>query len=110
MPIHQIHHNVETDGRILLEGLPVRRGQHIRITIEVTEDAFAPAPPVSDADLTANQERLRNSVNFADDLDPSEPACDPMEWNALRGILVNEEWDRENLPPLGEPDTSEEPT
>ena len=110
IPTHQIHHHVAIDGRILLEGLPVRRGQHVRITIEIEEDALAPAPPVPEADLKADQERRGNSVTSTNDLDPSEPACDPMEWNAMRGILVNEEWDRENLPPLAEPDASEELT
>ena len=50
MPTYRIQHTVETDGRIVLEGLPVRRGQHVRITIVIEEDA--PAPPLGESDAS----------------------------------------------------------
>lgn len=80
MPTHQIQHKVKEDGRVVLEDLPVSRGQSIRIIVETEEDPFAVAPRVSDAELALNQERLSSAVVF-EDLDPEEPLLAPSEWN-----------------------------
>ncbi len=50
-------------------------------------------PPAADtaervntrAEIEANRAALRGRATEAEDWDPTEPACDPSEWNANRG-------------------------
>ena len=84
MPTHQIQHKVKADGRVVLEDLPVHRGESIRVTVGTGEDPFAVAPPVSDAELATNQERLSKAV-ISENLDPEEPLLAPGEWGSLAG-------------------------
>ena len=82
MPTHQIQHRVEADGRILLEDLPIRRGQRLRITLETEDEPFTLAPPVSDADLAIVRDRLRRAV-ISESLDPEDSLVEPSEWDSF---------------------------
>ena len=84
MPIQEVKHTVQADGRIVLEGLSLRRGQQVRVLLE-TDDAGEPPRKPTYEEIMANRKRMKGSITFADDYDPAEPACDPSEWDANRG-------------------------
>lgn len=80
---HSIEHQVDTDGCIFLHGLPLPRGHRVTIIYEGTADQAPPQRPTWEQ-IQAQREKMRGSVVEADDYDPSEPACDPLEWSANR--------------------------
>ena len=75
-----IHCKADSDGRIVVEGLPLRQGQDVELTWKI-EDEEAPTPTW--AEIQAQRRKMRGSI-LRDDTDPEEPACDPSGWDANR--------------------------
>lgn len=69
MKEHKFKVIVLADGKVVVEGVPVTKGQMVDVTIEI-DDQFLPGKPLG-------------GLPFRYD-DPFEPAVDESEWDALK--------------------------
>ena len=83
MHLQSFHYEVQTDGRIVLENLPIREGQSLKLTLEVEEPTPKPAPPPSWEEIQAHRRKLRGDHAWPD-LDPEATAFDNSEWDVLQ--------------------------
>ena len=70
-----IHCKADSNGRVVVESLPLLAGQDVELTWKVVDEGNDPPPP-SWEEIQAQRRRMRGSL-VRDDTDPEEPACNP---------------------------------
>ena len=69
MKEHKVRVVVLADGRVVVEGVPVSKGQQVEVTIRI-EDPSLPGRPLRGLPFRLDE--------------PFEPAVDESEWNASK--------------------------